>query len=485
MTATTAASGATTTAAAPLPGTAPSGTHGTASATTSPSSSATASPSVTAADLGRDAAVVAEAAAATQAVLAGLPSAPEREPGQQQRAAQAHEAARRARAWFLRRHAERVYDELTADRTLPLRIEELAAGAAEAFPGLVPTPAQLDAERRWPQASKEGREIDQGIFFHELLRVPAVGEHLLESMRRPTPRALELLESFQREGRVHLDAVEVERDANGTARLTIVNKHCLNAEDNQHVADMETAVDLALLDPQVKAGLVRGCVMDHPRYRGRRVFSAGINLAHLHDGLISYVDFLLRRETGYIAKLLRGLSVDAPSSWPPQLPDKPWVAAVDTFAIGGGAQLLLAFDHVVGAADSYFSLPAAQEGIVPGAGNLRLGRIANGRVSRQVILWGRRIFASEPDGHLLFDEVVDPSEVGESAERAAVRLSGPAVPGNKRMLNLAEEPPGHFRLYMAEFALQQAVRLYADDVLGKVHRFAGKARPRPAGAAVA
>ena len=37
-------------------------------------------------------------------------------------------------------------------------------------------------------------------------------------------------------------------------------------------------------------------------------------------------------------------------------------------------QLLLVFDHVIAAADAYFSLPAAQEGIIPGAANLRLVR---------------------------------------------------------------------------------------------------------------
>jgi thioesterase DpgC len=43
------------------------------------------------------------------------------------------------------------------------------------------------------------------------------------------------------------------------------------AEDNQQVDDMETAVDLALLDPDVRVGLLRGGEMSHPRYRGKRV----------------------------------------------------------------------------------------------------------------------------------------------------------------------------------------------------------------------
>ena len=50
--------------------------------------------------------------------------------------------------------------------------------------------------------------------------------------------------------------------------------------------------------------------MTHPRYRGRRVFSAGINLKALHVGGISLLDFLLRRELGYISKLMRGILVE-------------------------------------------------------------------------------------------------------------------------------------------------------------------------------
>jgi thioesterase DpgC len=234
---------------------------------------------------------------------------------------------------------------------------------------------------------------------------------------------------------------------------------------------METAVDLALLDPGVQAGLLRGGEMSHPRYRGRRVFSAGINLKALHAGGISLVDFLLRRELGYIHKLIRGVLVEDGPRWPSPTSAKPWVAAVDGFAIGGGMQLLLVFDHVVAARDAYFSLPAAQEGIVPGAANFRLTRCVGPRLSRQVILEGRRIRASEPAARLLVDEVVDPPELEKAIEGALDRLQSPAVVANRRMLNLAEEPVDEFRQYMAEFAVQQALRLYSKDVIGKVGRF--------------
>ena len=249
---------------------------------------------------------------------------------------------------------------------------------------------------------------------------------------------------------------------------------CLNAEDDQQVEDMETAVDLALLDPGVQVCLLRGGAMSHPRYRGRRVFSAGINLKALHAGGISLVDFLLRRELGYIHKIVRGILVGDGPRWRSPTVAKPWVAAVDGFAIGGGMQLLLVFDHVVAACDAYFSLPAAQEGIVPGAANFRLARYLGPKLARQVILGGRRIWASEPAAALLVDEVVEPAAMDAAIDASLGRLHGPAVVANQRMLNLAGESAEEFRRYMAEFAVAQALRLHSDDVIGKVGRFAAQ-----------
>ncbi|WP_240661360.1 MULTISPECIES: (3,5-dihydroxyphenyl)acetyl-CoA 1,2-dioxygenase DpgC [unclassified Streptomyces] len=377
---------------------------------------------------------------------------------------------RRLRAAFMDRHVEEIYDRLTDGRSARPGIAELVAAAADAFPALVPParPAESPADRA-------GRDIDQGIFLRGVLSSPAAGGHLLTSMLQPTARALRLLPEFRRTGVLRTTSVLLER-RDGVAHLTMCRDDCLNAEDGRQVDDMETAVDLALLDPAVHVGVVRGGTMTHPRYRGRRVFSAGINLKALHAGEISLVGFLLRREVGYISKLVRGLLVERDDAWRSATVEKPWVAAVDTFAIGGGCQLLLVFDHVIAGADAYVSLPAAKEGIIPGVSNLRLGRVAGARLARQVVLGGRRIRATEPDARLLIDEVVEPDEIDAAVNRAADALRAPAVVPNRRMLHLAEEPLDAFRAYIAEFALQQALRLNAEDVSDKAARFS---RPAP------
>ena len=428
---------------------------------------------VQAADLTLARQALAQAARRTDEVLADLPEPGRRSPDQRAAAAAAKYSARALRCRFMDVSGDAVYDELTSGRRRYLRLAELAEAAATAFPGLVPTASQLADERQRPQAAKEGHEIDQGIFFSRVLGSPVAGPHLLDAMRRPTHRALRLLPEFTRTGEADLGSVRLARTG-GVARLTMCRDDCLNAEDNRQVDDMETAVDLALLDPAVSVGLLRGGEMSHPRYRGRRVFSAGINLKALHAGDISLVDFLLRRELGYIHKVLRGVRAEDAERWDTPSVEKPWVAVVDGFAIGGGMQLLLVFDQVLAASDAYFSLPAADEGIIPGAGNFRLTRRAGTRLSSQVILTGRRLRASEPDARLLVDEIAEPEDLDAAVERRLARLQSPAVIPNRRMLTIAGESEEEFLRYMAEFALQQALRLYSDDVISKVGRFQAK-----------
>jgi thioesterase DpgC len=227
--------------------------------------------------------------------------------------------------------------------------------------------------------------------------------------------------------------------------------------------------------------VLRGGVVNHPKYVGRRVFSAGINLKHLHAGQISFVEFLLEREAGFISKIYQGLLQDD-GRGRLQCLSKPWLAAVDGFAIGGGAQLLLVFDCVIAAEGSYFCLPAAKEGIVPGVANLRLSRYVGAKLARRIILHGRVVHAHDPEASLLVDEVVKPEHMDRAITSAVRELDNPAVVANRTILNHAEEPMAIFRAYMAEFVLQQSERAYSEDVQAKVARHARKhASPVPEG----
>ncbi|GII92846.1 (3,5-dihydroxyphenyl)acetyl-CoA 1,2-dioxygenase DpgC [Sinosporangium siamense] len=427
-------------------------------------------------DLAEDTSLLAGYVSEGERLLAELPAKAARDALQRRLAADILSASRAVRSAFLTLHAGTVYETLTAARTRPLRLPELVYAAADRFPGLVPTAAQMADEFRKPQAEREGREIDQGVFCGAVLRCPVAGSHLIDVMSAPVPRSLELIGDFQRTGRAGLGSVEVERRGHA-AHVTFRNAHCLNAEDSRLIDDLETAVDLVLLDDRVRVGVLRGGFVEHPRYRGRRVFSAGINLKELGNGGIRLVEFLLGRELGYINKIYRGLLTGSAAEVHPRYSvHKPWVGAVDSFAIGGGMQLLLVLDRVIAEEDAYFSLPAAEEGIIPGLGNLRLSRLIGARPARRVILSGHRIRMTDPEAGLVCDEVVPAKEMEDAIERAVEELAGPAVSANRRMLALCEEPLDLFREYLAEFAVGQAVRAYSDDVLAKLERWR---RPRP------
>lgn len=399
-----------------------------------------------------------------QQLLAQLPIKPKREPMTQTLAESILASCRIQREQFIVQHVEAVYNKLTNHFSQYRRLSELVYDAARAFPGLVPTREQIEVERQHLQADKEGLEIDQGIFLRGLLRSPKIGLHLADAMLLPSSRAIELLATFQESDTLNLGSILIERSGYA-GYLTVNNQHCLNAEDERLINDLETAIDLVLLDDRIKVGVLRGGVMTHPRYQGKRVFCAGINLNDLHAGKISFVDFLLGREFGYISKIAHGLLRENKTV------QKPWIAAVDSFAIGGGMQLLLVFDKIISADNAYFSLPAAQEGIVPGAANFRLSRITGNRLARQIILSGRKIYATDPEAAFLCDEVVPVNELDAAIDVAVAAFNNPAVVENRRMLILAEEPRDNFRQYMAEFAYTQATRLYSPDVLAKIGRW--------------
>ncbi|MFG1798293.1 enoyl-CoA hydratase/isomerase family protein [Nocardia sp. NPDC049149] len=422
-------------------------------------------------DLDLDAPRLEEVVTRCEAVIAGLPPRTLRDAESQRTVDQAFAAARSARRDFLARNVDRVYDTLTAQRTCHRRLPELISAAAERFPGLVPTAASIAEERGRIQAERDGREIDQAIFCSAVLHSRRSGAHLIDAMRRPTTGAIELLDTFRHDRKVELPSVVVER-VGYAAHLTFRGGHPLNAENDQLVADTETAVDLALLDDDVRVGVLRGGTSSSPRYRGKRVFSAGMNLTDLRNGGISFVDFLLGRELGFINKIMRGLHAgDDPSGSIDTGPlEKPWIAAVDAFAIGGGMQLLLAMDRVIAEENAFFGLPAAEEGIVPGLANLRLSRAVGSRLARRIILGGLRIAATDRDAELICDEVVPAAEMDAAIAAAIADLAEPAVVANRRMLTLAEEPVDVYRHYLAEFATVQAERTYSPDVLANIER---------------
>jgi thioesterase DpgC len=381
----------------------------------------------------------------------------------------AEAAALKARArvlkeQFFRRHAAAIYDEMTDHGARYLRASELVAAAADRYPALLPTRAQIDAERAlMQQSAKEGRELDQGLFIAHVLADERCGMHLIHAMLKPKREALERLAEFRDRGFIDLGEAKVERKGK-VGHVTLTNTKFLNAEDDRATAVLETAVDLVLLDDAIEVGVLRGGVVQHPKYAGRRIFNAGINLTHLYYGQISFIDFFVQRELGLLNKMHRGHWCS--ESYDEQFEDyfeKPWVAAVEAFAIGGGCQILCVMDRVLAEPGSYFNLPASKEGFIPGAANLRLPRLVGIKLAREGIFFERVFHADTPEGRMICDEVVPTGEMDDAIERNAlqlVRAGMTSTVSNRKALRVAQEPLPVYRRYVATYARQQSLCLY-------------------------
>lgn len=371
------------------------------------------------------------------------------------------EALTAAREAFLAGHAAELYAGLTHRYSRWLRLDALLAEAAVAVPGLVPSAAELAAERERALRDKEGAELAQGLLTAHVLALPQPGRHLVQAMLRPLPEAYDHLAELRATGAVDLGPVRVTRHGRAGI-LELSNPRHLNAEDDTTLPATECAVDLILLDPDIEVGVFRGGVAEHPRYLGERVFGAGINLTHLYHGRISYL-FYLMRDLGYVNKIYRGiLPGGAPASGPDGgdcAVEKLWIAAVEQFAIGGACQLLHVVDYVIAVRGSRFFLPARKEGIIPGASNLRLPRFVGDRAARQAILSGREWAAGDADAAMLCDEVIEPGEMDKAiADRIEALTNSGLVnaTANRRTLRAGQEPLDLFREYMAIYAREQA-----------------------------
>ena len=378
-----------------------------------------------------------------------------------------------SRESFLAAHVEQVYDCLTERGSTFQRIDDLVYSASKIVPRLVPTREEVDAEAAHRQGDKDGVEIDQGLFLAHVLSRPRIGEHLCHAMLLPRPESAALITEFAARGSLDLGAARLTRRGKA-AHLDMINPRFLNAEDDTTLAQTELAVDVATLDRTTEIAVMRGVAVDNEKYRGKRIFGAGINLTHLYLGKIPYLWFLIR-DLGYVHKLLRGVA--SPDSVPDDVngrgTEKLWIAAVDTFAIGGHCQALLCMDYVLAASEAFLTLPARKEGIIPGFANLRLPRFVGDRIARQAILYERRLKCQSPEGRLICDEIASAGDMDAAVDRVAEGLtSAGAVSaiGNRRAFRVGQELLDLFRRYASVYAREQAYCHFSPALIANLER---------------
>jgi enoyl-CoA hydratase len=118
--------------------------------------------------------------------------------------------------------------------------------------------------------------------------------------------------------------------------------------------------------------------------------------------------------------------------------NKPIIAAVSGWCLGGGCELAMSCDMIVASEMARFGQPEINIGVIPGAGGTqRLTRAVGKAIAMEMVLNGRQLTAEEAAQHGLVNRVVPVERylgeairlAAEIAERAplAVRLGKEAV----------------------------------------------------------
>ena len=102
---------------------------------------------------------------------------------------------------------------------------------------------------------------------------------------------------------------------------------------------------------------------------------------------------------------------------------KPFIAAVNGFALGGGFEIALACDIIIAAEHATFGLPEPRVGLIPGAGGVhRLPRQIPYHLAMNMIMTSKRITAQEALQYGVVAEVVPLEDLLPTAEKYAAEI---------------------------------------------------------------
>jgi enoyl-CoA hydratase len=204
------------------------------------------------------------------------------------------------------------------------------------------------------------------------------------------------------------DLVLYERRG-AVALITINRPKTLNALDMDTLAALDARVAFAEMDDMVRVLVFTG---------SGRAFVAGGDIADLNarQGLPHYQELAER-----LHRVFRRIETC----------DKPTIAAINGWALGGGTELLLCTDLRIAAASAKFGLPEITLGLFPGAGgSQRLMRQLPLCKAKEMMFLGTRITAADAERLGLVNRVVDDAALldeamamaGAIAEKSALVL---------------------------------------------------------------
>ena len=122
---------------------------------------------------------------------------------------------------------------------------------------------------------------------------------------------------------------------------------------------------------------------------------------------------------------------------------KPWIAAVNGFALGGGCELAMMADFIIASENAKFGQPEIKLGVAPGmGGSQRLTKAVGKSKAMEMCLTGRMMNAEEAERSNLVARIVPHDQLLDEAMKTAKQIASMppmAAIANKEMVNAAFE----------------------------------------------
>ena len=185
--------------------------------------------------------------------------------------------------------------------------------------------------------------------------------------------------------------------------LTINRTKALNALNMATLKEIQLAIQEIRENPSVRVLIITGA--------GERAFVAGADIQEM-VGMSSIEALNFSRLGHFTLKMIQDL-------------DRPVIAAVNGYALGGGTEMALACDFIYASENARFGLPEVTLGIFPGfGGTQRLPRLIGKGKAKELIFTGKMITAQEAFQIGLVNAVFPQASLMEEVKKVAAQVAG-------------------------------------------------------------
>ena len=212
-----------------------------------------------------------------------------------------------------------------------------------------------------------------------------------------------------------------EEDAEKKIAKIIINNPPLNVLKSEVLRELYDAVNYASKSNSIRAVIIRGS--------GEKAFSVGADLKEFAEYGVHEA-----KEAALLGHKVMNAIMNSP---------KPFIAAVNGYALGGGLELALACDIIIASENAKFGSPEVTLGIIPGWGaTQRIPKIIGEKKAKELLLTGSMISAEEAMKLGIINKIVKPDELDKAAEEIALKIvkNAPlALAAVKRLVNKSFE----------------------------------------------